>query len=246
MNPHPPLRSPHRPFSQSRIIRNTAPVPPPPPAQPIPPLAPPPRPSRLRYLRYLPYKTFLALGLGFLAARWIDDAIGDSIDAILAQFTVPDNTWLYLNLNDLHVTDSPHSDRALQIVPFVSSAGKRRMTVLEMTTTIMEAAADPRVKGMVLSFNQSMIEHRAIVTGEVIESHLGMGVMTEITYALKYFATVKRMQRQGENPGIEPATYVDEKTGHQIIKGDEGRDYHPSQDVIIAVADNYGTSLVAG
>lgn len=116
------------------------------------------------------------------------------------------------------------------------------MTVLELTATIMEAAADPRVKGMVLSFNQSMIEHRAIVTGEVIESHLGMGVLTEVTHALKYFATVKRMQRQGESPGIEPRTVVDEKTGHQIIQGDE-REYHPSQDVIIAVADNYGTFL---
>ena len=245
MNPRPPLRFAYRPFSQSCIVRNTTPVPPPPSAEPIPPpaFAAPPTPSRLRYLRFLPYKTLIALVLAFYVARWIDDSAGESIDAILAQFTVPDNTWLYLNLNDLHITDSPHSDRALQIVPFVSSAGKRRMTVLELTATIMEAAADPRVKGMVLSFNQSMTEHRAIVTGEVIESHLGMGVLTEVTHALKYFTTVKRMQRQGESPGIEPRTYVDKNTGHQIIQGDEGREYHPSQDVLITVADNYGTFL---
>ena len=249
--PRPPLRIAYRPFTHSRIIRNTTPVPTPPPAQPIPPppvAAPPvpPRNSRLRYFRYIPYKTLLALALGFYVVRRIDLTMGDSIDAVLAQFTVPDNTWLYLNLNDLHVTDSPHSDRALQIVPFVSSSGKRRMTVLEMTTTIMEAAADPRVKGMVLSFNQSMTEHRAIVTGEVIESHLGMGVLSEITEALKFFAAVKRMQRQGESPGIEPHTFVDKKTGRQIIKGEEGREYHPSQDVIIAVSDNYGTRFREG
>ena len=87
----------------------------------------------------------------------IEESVTGGIQAILEQFTVPDKTWIYLNLNDLHVTESPHSDRALQILPFVRSAGKRRMTVLELISTLAAAAADPRVKGLVLAFNDSML-----------------------------------------------------------------------------------------
>jgi hypothetical protein len=185
----------------------------------------------------------------------------ESIEAVLAQFIVPENTWLYLNLNDLHVTESPHSDRALQIVPFVSSAGKRRMTVLEMTTMITQAAADPRVKGLILAFNDSMIEHRAILTGEVIESHLGMGVLNELQNAIGLFRIAKRNQRfqgKAEDERVEPeikniqelliASRIGKPTEKEVEIITATKKYHPSEDVVLAIADNYcisrGTNML--
>jgi len=199
----------------------------------------------------MPWKTIIALGIGYYLYTIADETMGQSIQAILAQFTVPDNTWLYLNLNDLHITESPHSERALQIVPFVSSAGKRRMTVLEMITTITQAAADPRVKGLILAFNESMIEHRSILTGEVIESHLGMGVLNELQNAIGTFRIAKRAQRlqqKKEGEVVEPQfqgscslKVSDRKLGEKeestVVEVVDN--YHPSQDVVIAIADNY-------
>jgi hypothetical protein len=170
----------------------------------------------------------------------VEETAKEGVEAILEQFTVPDNTWIYLNLNDLHVTESPHSERALQILPFVSSAGKRRMTVLEMCTALSTASADPHVKGLVLAFNDSMIEHRAILTGEVIESHLGMGVLEELQKAIGHFRMEKRAQRMLEKDefGIVEPEWV--KFPHQV--NEEGvPGYHPTQDVVIAVADKYCT-----
>jgi hypothetical protein len=199
----------------------------------------------------MPWKTIIALGIGYYLYTIADETMGQSIQAILAQFTVPDNTWLYLNLNDLHITESPHSERALQIVPFVSSAGKRRMTVLEMITTITQAAADPRVKGLILAFNESMIEHRSILTGEVIESHLGMGVLNELQNAIGTFRIAKRAQRlqqKKEGEVVEPQfqgscslKVSDRKLGEKEESAvvEVVDNYHPSQDVVIAIADNY-------
>jgi hypothetical protein len=186
----------------------------------------------------------IALTIILYGVAKLDLSLKESIEAILTQFTIPDNTWLYLNLNDLHITDSPHSERGLQIVPFVSSTGKRRMTVLEISTTISEAALDPRVKGLVLSFNQSMIEHRSILTGEMIESHLGMGVIHELHEALMFFAQAKRLQRKDEKPSIEPdyATDIPEESDIRVINDSENErsvEYQPSRDVIIAISDNY-------
>ena len=221
------------------------------PSAPSSPLNPPPPPktSRLAILRRVPWKTVIAIGLGWYVYRIADEAMRESVQAILSQFTVQENTWLYLNLNDLHVTESPHSERALQILPFVSSAGKRRMTVLEMTTTIAQAASDPRVKGLILAFNESMIEHRAILTGEVIESHLGMGVLNELQNAIGTFRMAKRMQRmqqkkEGEHvePQFEGVEYAVSVASQEQGEGKERTTvdkYHPSQDVVIAVADNY-------
>jgi hypothetical protein len=152
----------------------------------------------------------------------MEDSVTGGIHAILEQFTVPDKTWIYLNLNDLHVTESPHSDRALQILPFVSSAGKRRMT---------------------------MIEHRAILTGEVIESSLGMGAMTELQNAIGNFRMLKRAQRlqeKGEDEIVEPPfmNFNPPRADQPVWTGEPLPPYHPSQDVVIAVSDKYCTDLV--
>lgn len=247
-----PLRVSVRSFSRSHFIRNpeatasnssmTAN-----PGSVSPPNIVAPPKSRFQYFRYLknvPYKTIIALAILFYGAVRIDLSMKESIEAILTQFTVPDNTWLYLNLNDLHITDSPHSERALQIVPFVSSTGKRRMTTLEIATAIFEAARDPRVKGLVLAFNQSMIEHRSILTGEMVESHLGMGVLHELHEALMFFAQAKRLQRKDETPSIEPNYTTDspEESDIRVISDTDGERsvvYQPSRDVIIAISDNY-------
>ena len=235
--PIPSTRIAYRSFAHTPLFRNAANTIPSKATQPITPSTPPPPTppkSRLRYfrlLRYFPYKTALAIALFAYAISKADLSMKESIEAILTQFTVPENTWLYLNLNDLHITESPHSDRALQILPFVSSTGKRRMTVLEMTSTIIDASHDPRVKGLVMAFNPSMIEHRAVLTGEIIESHLGMGALSEIGRSLQFFADAKRMQRKAETPTIEP----------RRTDGERGlvEDYHVSKDVVIAIADNY-------
>ena len=260
-----PQRLGYRSFTQSRIIRNERFIPkdiPPPekpfvtaPLSPPPPPPPPPQPAKkglFERLRRLPWKIIIAIGILYYGYSLAERIMRESVQALLTQFTVPDNTWIYLNLNDLHVTESPHSDRALQIVPFVSSAGKRRMTVLEMTTTITQAAADPRVKGLILAFNESMIEHRAIITGETIESHLGMGVLNELQSAIGIFRIAKRAQRlqqKKEGEHVEPpigewpasALTSGKKGGNEedALVGVEG--YHPSQDVVVAIADNYCT-----
>jgi hypothetical protein len=144
----------YRSFSLTSSLRNEPYVPGPIPGQykpPIPPLGPPrptqPPKNRLALLRRVPWKTLIILGLFVYGVVQIDSSLKETIHAVQRQFTVPERTWLYLNLNDLHITESPHSEKALQLMPFVSSAGKRRMTVLEITTTLRSAAADPRVKG---------------------------------------------------------------------------------------------------
>ena len=244
----PPSRIAYRSFSHSTIIRNVAPNTPTQAVHPPAPPPPPPPKSQFQYfrlLRYIPYKTILAIALFAYVATRTDVALRESIEAVLAQFTVPENTWLYLNLNDLHITDSPHSERALQLVPFVGSTGKRRMTVLEMTSTIVDAAHDPRIKGLVLAFNQSMIEHRPVLTGDVIESHLGMGALNELGRALKYFSEVKKMQRGIGSPSVEstPVKQAEETTKSTDSTPKEKVEnilpYDLSQDVIIAIADNY-------
>jgi len=118
------------------------------------------------------------------------------------------------------------------------------MTVFEMTVSLASAAADPRVKGLVLAFNESMIEHRAILTGEVVESHLGMGVMKELQNAIGNFRIQKRAQRMAvkeENEVVEPPyLQINTEAIQGFVKfGDNLPDYHPSQDVVIAVADKY-------
>ena len=171
----------------------------------------------------------------------LEKSMLEGIEAILLQFTVPDETWLYLNLNDLHVTESPHSERALQVLPFISSAGKRRMTILEMTTAIIEAAHDRRVKGLVIASNPSMIEHRAVITGEVIESHLGMAAISEIQDAVKAFVRIKRLQRMNEDPPIEPNMGIPFSIPE--LPGLAGQ-YEPCRDVVIAISDNYCTNTL--
>ena len=212
-----------------------------------PPISTPPVPLRknpfryLRYFRYFPYKTAVALILLLLIIDKIDSSLKEGIVAVLTQFTVPDNTWLYLNLNDLHITESPHSDRAIQLVPFVSSPGKRRMTVLELITTLNDAAQDPRVKGLILSFNESMIEHRAILTGDVVESHLGMAIYTDLHLAFQQFAAAKRIQRRDSK---EPD--VSKIESAKLGIGQPDSKYHPSQDIIVAISDSYSMPFRSG
>lgn len=69
------------------------------------------------------------------------------------------------------------------------------MTVLEIISQLESAALDPRVQGLILAFNDSVIEHRAILSGEMIESHLGMGVLSEIREAIIKFKFVKKNER---------------------------------------------------
>jgi len=249
------------PFHQSirtvSSVRNEATVPrsdlgaqEPPISPTTPPLPPPVGQGRFstlrRIFRWIPWKTLIVIGGIVYIIAALEETAKDGVHAIIELFSVPDNTWLYLNLNDLHVIESPHSERALQIVPFLSSAGKRRMTVLEMTSTLSAAAADPRVKGLVLAFNESIIEHRAILTGEVIESHLGMGVLKELQTAIGKFRLQKRAQRmlqKGENEVVEPPQV--QSPGQAVDKfvtiGEDLPVYHPCQDVVIAVADKYCT-----
>lgn len=247
----------HRSFRTIPLIQyaeHAIPTVPNPQQPPIPPTTPPVaspnvKRNRFAFLRWIPWKTIIVLGGGLYLLALIDEALAGGVEAALDQFTVPDNTWIYLNLNDLHVTESPHSERALQLLPFVSSAGKRRMTVFEMTVSLATAAADPRVKGLVLAFNDSMIDHRAILTGEVIESHLGMGVMTELQKAIGNFRIQKRAQRmaeKGENEVVEPPyLQINTEATQGFVKfGENLPDYHPSQDVVIAVSDKYCTGPV--
>jgi hypothetical protein len=199
----------------------------------------------------------------------IEDYLEESIQAVFTQFTVPESTWLYLNLNDLHITDSPHSEKALQILPFVSQAGKRRMTVLEIITQLESAAMDPRVQGLILAFNDSVIEHRAILSGEMIESHLGMGVLNEIREAIIKFKFVKKNERHSMTMGSSNATgnqgAMSDNLGESESKSvlmdimslvapndaatttdgdskettDGGVLWDTDKDVVIAIADNY-------
>jgi hypothetical protein len=210
------------------------------------------------------------------AAVAVDDYFKDNVQAILTQFTVPDNTWLYLNLNDLHIIDSPHSERALQVVPFVSSAGKRRMTMLELTNTIQEAAMDPKVQGMVLSFNDSIAEHRSVLTGEVIESSLGYGKLEELQAAIAKFARAKQAQHKLLQMELELVEEIKKKYGPTFLdkwkKGEVTLDqeflettkhnllsdgaqpvdpnrtilFDLSNDCVIAISDNYSTLSSGG
>ena len=141
------------------------------------------------------------------------------------------------------------------------------MTVLEITTTLRRAAADPRVRGLILAFNESVIEHRSILSGEVIESHLGAGVLGEIQQAIANFRREKqaarlhelqdtvdelRAQKDDINRNIdrllgsgEEKNVSEENDNVEIIKEthdekeDDGYDFE--NNVVIAVADNYCT-----
>ena len=107
------------------------------------------------------------------------------------------------------------------------------MTMLELTTTIMEAAADPRVKGMILSFNQSIIEHRAVLTGEVIESKLGTGKLEELQMAILKFAAEK-------NVVYHPAANnVDGQQQQQQSPVDSQSPIDLSKHCVIAISDSY-------
>jgi hypothetical protein len=263
--PHPvhSLRPTHvsfRAFGHSRFCRNDKYVPssiptqrrPPVPIMMAPEEIPPkiPRKSTVRPLfRFIPWKSIIVIGVGIYIFSITERTVKDSIKAIVGQFTVPDDTWIYLNLNDLHVTDSPHSERALQLVPFVSSSGKRRMTVLEMVDALSTAASDPRVKGLVLSFNESIIEHRAVLTGEIIESHLGMGALNELRSALMLFRHQKRKQREtalveiqhGLFSTVEPSVVgAPSPKDSQVVKNETPTPYSDISDqVIVAISDNY-------
>ena len=187
----------------------------------------PPKPRlRLHLLRFVPWKTIFFLVVFGYGAWSIEKWVRKSVLAILGAFSIPENTWLYLNLNDLHVTDSPHADRALQMLPFVPGRGKRRMTTLDITNTIYGAAEDPNVKGLILAFNQSTIEHVAI--GGAVESHLGLATIQEISLAIRNFSSRKKEQRGFRRQGSK---YVGSSDGKQ----DTG--------AVIAIADNYGISL---
>ena len=121
------------------------------------------------------------------------------------------------------------------------------MTVFELTSTIFDAAHDPLVQGMVLSFNPSMIEHRAVVTGELGDSHIGMGVLSEICRALNYFSDMKKLQRGIEPSGRKPAILPGQKLAEEpkVSENPTSQDEKPqslydlSKDVLIAIADNY-------
>lgn len=131
------------------------------------------------------------------------------------------------------------------------------MTVLEMISTLLEAAHDPRIKGLIIAFNESMIEHRAILTGEVIESHLGMGVLNELQKALAVFRAAKLAQKMAEIDGVEilnvesPAPNDSVKPSEAVFVTPPEADtelaerglqrYNPDQDVIIAIGDKYST-----
>jgi hypothetical protein len=209
-----------------------------------------PRNSTVRRLfRFIPWKSLIVIGVGIYFFSITERTVKESIKAIVGQFTVPDDTWIYLNLNDLHITDSPHSERALQLVPFASSSGKRRMTVLEMINAISTAAVDPKVKGLVLSFNESIIEHRAVLTGEMIESHLGMGALNELRAALLQFRRLKQQQRESSLVEVLPSKLATVQPGvvrttspkdSQSIKIGALTQYSDIPDqVIVAISDNY-------
>lgn len=224
---------------------------------PTPPARPPPRRTLRRFLRFVPWKSVIAISIGIYLFYLAETTTKDSIKSVSAQFAVPDNTWIYLNLNDLHITDSPHSERALQLVPFISSSGKRRMTLLEVTEMLVAAGMDPRVKGIVLAFNESMIEHRAVLTGEIIESRLGMGALNELCWALQVFVTMKKAQRaealsqqfsesSTNQSASEEGSDLDAKIqliGSFMDLFPMGSLAHVSEHCAIAVADNYCISL---
>ena len=157
------------------------------------------------------------------------------VAAILDIFSMSDNTWLYLNLNDMHVIESPHSERALQLVPFVRASGKRRMTTFEIVTTLINAAQDPNVKGLILAFNESIIEHRTVL-GQQIDSHLGMGALEEISRAIEYFRLHKHQQRFGSIDDffvpVPNSSNSQDDIKHLLEKH-----------VVVAIADNYGICL---
>jgi len=103
----------------------------------------------------------------------------------------------------------------------------------------MEAAADPRVKGMILSFNQSIIEHRAVLTGEVIESRLGTGKLEELQTAILKFAAEKSVvyhpaPQGGENNVDEQKQQQEQQTGN-----DSPGTIDLSKYCVIAISDNY-------
>ena len=129
------------------------------------------------------------------------------------------------------------------------------MTVLEMTSALLDAAHDPRIKGLVIAFNESMIEHRAILTGEVIESNLGMGVLNELRQALSIFRQAKLVQRLAEKGGDDSLAPDESDTSSNktiFVSPPESasalaekgiQSYSPDQDVIIAIADKYSIIL---
>jgi hypothetical protein len=164
---------------------------------------------------------------------------------LLAQYVPQDKTWLYLNLNDLHVVDSPHSDRGFQMIPLVGSGGKRRITVLEAVTTIQNAAMDSRVHGMIISFNESTIESRAWMTGGDSESNVGMGVLCELQEAIATFRHIKELQRVQRllQQGVKEEDIVRDQE-IPILSREESLDRIPTDCTVVAVSDNYCTRLL--
>jgi hypothetical protein len=69
------------------------------------------------------------------------------------------------------------------------------MMVLEIASTLKNAALNPRVIGLVLAFNDSVIEHRTILTGRMSELHLGMGVLGELRDAIGMLQIAKMVAR---------------------------------------------------
>jgi hypothetical protein len=166
-------------------------------------------------------------GIGFVV---IDYNFRSSVKALLAQFTVQDNTWLYLNLNDLHVVDSPHSDRGLDALPLVGASRRRRITNLELAAGIKRAAEDPRIKGIVLSFNPSTLDSRY---GGAAETRLGYAAIDELRTALEEFNIRKTLQRAMAG---EP---VEQPSGETLDKRemDPSIHYEPCNDVLVCVTD---------
>jgi hypothetical protein len=122
------------------------------------------------------------------------------------------------------------------------------MTMLELTTTIMEAAGDPRVKGMIISFNPSIIEHRAVLTGDVVESRLGYAKLDEIQLAIMNFGKEKaifRLQQAQQKQNTNEASGVGQQgTGDGQQQEQTRSQFYWNQidlskDFIIAISDNY-------
>jgi len=116
-----------------------------------------------------------------------------------------------------------------------------------MVTAIMSAAADPHVHGMILAFNDSMIEHRGLLTGEIIESHLGMGVLDELQTAIATFRLMKEGQRLQRMADQLQGT-VDRLDNEQLALGmkeipvvsrHDVLERVPLENTVIAISDNY-------
>ena len=177
----------------------------------------------------------IAIGLGLFGIGFIliDANFRHSVKALLAQYTVPDNAWLYLNLNDLHVVDSPHSGRGFDTIPLVGASRRRRITNLELAAGIRRAGDDPRIKGIILSFNPSTLESRY---GSAAETHLGFAAIGELRSALEEFIIIKTLQRKMEGEEIEPQSAEEFLQMHTATE--PFRPYDPSKDVVICVSDD--------